>query len=110
MLGALVGDIVGSIYEFCNTKSMNFELLNSYSNFTDDSVMTLAVAKWLMEDEAHTLNYLICCMQELGNRYPNVGYGSRFGVWLEEEAPQPYNSWGNPLAVIPTPSAAWQEP
>ena len=95
MLGAIVGDIVGSIYEFCNTKSMDFELLNSYSNFTDDSVMTLAVAKWLMKDEAHTINYLICCMQELGNRYPNAGYGTKFGMWLEEEEPQPYNSWGN---------------
>ena len=95
MLGALVGDIIGSIYEFQNTKSVDFELLNCYSNFTDDSVMTLAVAKWLMEDEAHTINYLIGCMQELGNRYPNAGYGSRFGVWLEEEDPQPYNSWGN---------------
>lgn len=95
MLGALVGDIVGSIYEFCNTKSMDFQLLNSYSNFTDDSVMTLAVAKWLMEDEAHTLNYLICCMQELGNKYPNAGYGGRFCWWLSQEEPQPYNSWGN---------------
>ncbi len=54
MLGAIVGDIVSSIYEFCNTKSMDFELLNSYSNFTDDSVMTLAVAKWLMEDKAQS--------------------------------------------------------
>ena len=52
MLGALVGDIVGSIYEFQNTKSMDFVLLSDYSKFTDDSVMTLAVAKWLMEDEA----------------------------------------------------------
>ena len=95
MLGALVGDIIGSIYEFCNTKSMDFDLFTPWNNFTDDSVMTLAVAKWLMEDEAHTINYLIGCMQELGNRYPNAGYGSRFGVWLEEEDPQPYNSWGN---------------
>ena len=95
MLGAFVGDIVGSIYEFHNTKSMDFELLNSYSNFTDDTVMTSAVAIWLMEDEAHTINYLIGCLQELGNRYPNAGYGTKFGMWLEEEDPQPYNSWGN---------------
>ena len=95
MLGALVGDIVGSIYEFHNTKSVDFDMFTPWNNFTDDSVMTLAVAKWLMEDEAHTINYLIGCMQELGNRYPNAGYGSRFGMWLEEEEPQPYNSWGN---------------
>ena len=59
MLGALVGDIVGSVYEFCNTKSTEFELFCGGSSFTDDSVMTLAVAKWLLEDEAHTIHYLI---------------------------------------------------
>ena len=58
MLGAIIGDIVGSIYEFQNTKSMDFDLITPWSNFTDDSVMTLAVAKWLVEDEAHTIHYL----------------------------------------------------
>jgi len=95
MLGAIVGDIVGSVYEFHNTKSMNFELFTPWSRFTDDSVMTLAVAKWLVEDEAHSILYLIYCMQELGNRYPNAGYGGNFWAWLREENPQPYNSWGN---------------
>ena len=51
MLGAIIGDIVGSIYEFQNTKSMAFDLITPWSNYTDDSVMTLAVAKWLVEDE-----------------------------------------------------------
>ncbi len=95
MLGAIVGDIVGSPYEFYNTKSPSFELLTPQSCFTDDSVMTLAVAKWLIEDEAHTIHYLIYCMQELGNRYPNAGYGGNFSAWLREDEPQPYNSWGN---------------
>ena len=95
MLGALVGDIVGSIYEFCNTKSTDFELFCGGSNFTDDSVMTLAVAKWLLEDEAHTIHYLIYCMQELGDHHPYAGYGGRFAGWLCEDNPQPYNSWGN---------------
>ena len=95
MLGAIIGDIVGSIYEFQNTKSMDFDLITPWSNFTDDSVMTLAVAKWLMEDEAHTIHYLIYCMQELGDRYPNAGYGGNFSAWLREDEPQPYNSWGN---------------
>ena len=95
MLGAIVGDIVGSVYEFCPTKSVNFEFITPLSNFTDDSVMTLAVAKWLMEDNAHTPHYLICCMQELGALYPGAGYGARFAGWLCEEEPQPYNSWGN---------------
>ena len=61
MLGAIIGDIVGSIYEFCNTKSTNFQMFTSFSSYTDDTVMTLAVAKWLMEDDAHTLHYLIFC-------------------------------------------------
>ncbi len=95
MLGALVGDIIGSVYEFSNTKSTDFELFYGGSNFTDDSVMTLAVAKWLVEDEAHTIHYLIYCMQELGDRHPYAGYGGRFAGWLGEENPQPYNSWGN---------------
>ena len=49
MLGAIIGDIVGSVYEFANTKSTEFELFAPWSNFTDDSVMTLAVAKWLVQ-------------------------------------------------------------
>lgn len=95
MLGALVGDMVGSVYEFNNTKSTEFDLFSIESRFTDDSVMTLAVAKWLTEDKAHTIHYLIDCMQELGQRHPAVGYGGRFMRWLFMENPQPYNSWGN---------------
>lgn len=95
MLGAVAGDIIGSVYEFCNTKSVDFDLFCGASNFTDDSVMTLAVAKWLVEDEAHTIHYLIYCMQELGDHHPNAGYGGRFAGWLCEDNPQPYNSWGN---------------
>ena len=95
MLGALAGDIIGSVYEFLNTKRTDFELFPEGSRFTDDSVMTLAVAKWLLEDEAHTIHYLIYCMQELGDHHPHAGYGGRFMEWLFEENPQPYNSWGN---------------
>ena len=95
MLGALAGDIIGSVYEFYGTKSTEFDLFSDASRFTDDSVMTLAVAKWLVEDEAHTLHYLIYCMQELGHEHPYAGYGGMFHGWLSEDNPQPYNSWGN---------------
>ena len=95
MLGAVVGDIIGSVYERRNTKSTDFELFSDRSRFTDDSVMTLAVAKWLLEDEAHSIRHLIICMQELGNRYRHAGYGGRFKAWLGADNPQPYNSWGN---------------
>lgn len=81
MLGALIGDIIDSVYEFCNTKSTDFQLFYGRSRFTDDSVMTLAVAKWLLEDEAHILHYLVYCMQELGRRYSFAGYGGLL-CWL----------------------------
>ena len=95
MLGALVGDITGSVYEFQNVKSKDFELFTPWNNFTDDSIMTLAVAKWLMEDKTHSQYHLIRCMQELGKKYPDAGYGTRFDWWLTQDNPQPYNSWGN---------------
>ena len=95
MLGALVGDIIGSVYEFHNVKSTDFELFTPWNNFTDDSIMTLAVAKWLMEDKTHSQYHLVKCMQELGKKYPDAGYGGHFGWWLTQDNPQPYNSWGN---------------
>ena len=95
MLGALAGDIIGSVYEFRNTKSMDFELFPSGSVFTDDSVMTLAVAEWLMEDESRSPWGLVRVMQKLGRRHPDAGYGTHFENWLFTEQPLPYNSWGN---------------
>lgn len=95
MLGAVVGDIIGSTYEFRNTKSVEFALFPEGTGFTDDTVMTLAVAKWLMDDELHTPDGLVRCMQELGRRHENAGYGGNFEEWLWQDNPQPYNSWGN---------------
>ena len=95
MLGALAGDIIGSVYEFRNTKRTDFNLFCGASTFTDDSVMTLAVAKWLMEDKAHSIAGLINSMKMLGGLHPNAGYGYRFSMWLEENTPRPYESWGN---------------
>ncbi len=57
--------------------------------------MTLAVAKWLTEDETHSHEYLVKCMRELGLKYPWAGYGGNFKRWLIEREPKPYNSWGN---------------
>lgn len=95
MLGALAGDIIGSVYEFVNTKSTDFELFPVGATFTDDSVMTLSVAKWLMEDESRSPWGLTVAMQELGRRHPDADYGGLFYRWLFAEEPQPYNSWGN---------------
>jgi len=98
MLGAVVGDITGSVYEFHNMRSWDywkFDLFTPWTRFTDDTVMTLAVAKWLLEDKEHTKQCLIKIMQELGRSYPDAGYGCNFAAWLEDNNPQPYNSWGN---------------
>ena len=78
MLGALVVDIIGSTYEWYNTKRTDFELFEKGCRFTDDSVMTLAVAKWLVEDEDHNTAKLIKCMQELGQEHPDAGYGGSY--------------------------------
>lgn len=96
MLGAIVGDIVGSVYEFQNTKTTDFELfLNGKSRFTDDTVMTLAVAKWLLTDKEHSPSGLVESMQELGRKYPDAGYGGSFMHWIWSDTPRPYGSWGN---------------
>ena len=106
ILGAIVGDMVGSTREWKNVKTEDFELLPKGSRFTDDTVMTLAVALWLMTDPMHGTQTLIECMQLLGRRYPNAGYGGMFGRWLREDDPQPYNSFGNGSAMRVS-SVAW---
>ena len=78
MLGAIIGDIVGSTREYHNVKTEDFELLPKGSRFTDATVMTLAVAKWLMDDPTHSSYSLIRIMQDMGRRYPHAGYGGTF--------------------------------
>ena len=111
MYGAILGDMIGAPYEFDRGKrSKEFPLFNSESQFTDDSVMTIAVAEALMDtdsanpDERRTA--VICSMQKWGRRYPHAGYGGRFKWWLQEKDPQPYGSWGNGSAMRVS-SAGW---
>lgn len=105
MLGAIVGDIIGSAYEFKNTKRKEFHLFTPKSKFTDDTVMTLAVARWLCDDKEHRKETLVQHMQELGRRYPTAGYGGSFMRWLYNPEPQPYNSYGNGSAMRVSPVA-----
>ena len=105
MLGAVFGDIVGSAYEWNNVKTKNFPLERPGTRYTDDSVMTLAVAKWLLEDPSHSESQLIKCMQKLGRGHIKAGYGGRFKEWLLSKDPQPYNSWGNGSAMRVSPVA-----
>ncbi|MBE6307403.1 MAG: hypothetical protein E7084_07095 [Bacteroidales bacterium] len=103
ILGGIVGDIIGSTREWNNVKTEDFELLPKGSRFTDDTVMTLAVAEWLMTDPAHSERTLVECMQRLGRKYPHAGYGGMFRKWLATDNPKPYNSFGNGSAMRVSP-------
>ena len=112
MIGAILGDIIGSPFEFdMGDKSKDFPLFSNKSRFTDDTVMSLAVAKAFMDagknadDEAVKAN-MISSMRELASRYPHAGYGTRFIRWLCENDPKPYGSYGNGSAMRVS-SAAW---
>ena len=104
MLGAIIGDIIGSVYEWNNHRSKDFELFAENCDFTDDTVMTLAVAEGLMN--GGSADDYARAMHELGRAYPGRGYGGRFLEWLLENNPQPYNSFGNGSAMRVA-SAAW---
>lgn len=108
MLGAIIGDIVGSRFEWNNHKSTDFELFTKKCSFTDDSAMTLAVAKALLKsrnDWAALGTNAVKCMQEIGQKYPNCGYGQKFYLWLHQKNPQPYRSFGNGAAMRVSPVA-----
>ena len=104
IIGAIAGDIIGSVYEHNVIKTKDFELFNSRSQFTDDTVMTLAIAKWLCADK-DSKDVLIRNLKYFGNLYPNAGYGGRFMKWLAQESPEPYGSWGNGSAMRVSPCA-----
>lgn len=106
MIGAILGDIVGSIYEFDNIKTKEFELFDKECFFTDDSVMTIAIAEALMQaEEINEENLedfkenLITVMHEIGVKYPDCGYGGHFLVWMLRNKREPYNSFGNGSAM-----------
>jgi ADP-ribosylglycohydrolase len=116
LIGAIIGDIAGSRFEFNNHKSKDFELFTDECQVTDDSIMTIAVAKAIMETEKKIKtalnerensneynelleNMTIKYMQEIGRKYPNCGYGGMFGYWIFSDNPEPYNSFGNGAAM-----------
>ena len=97
MLGAITGDIIGSIYEFNNIKTKKFDLFTDKNRFTDDTVMTFAVAEALMNGGGH--ENFIRFMKRYGLLYPRAGYGGTFVRWLASDTTEPYNSWGNGSAM-----------
>lgn len=119
MLGAIIGDIVGSRFEFNNHCSKDFELFTDGCFFTDDSVMTLAVAKAIIEafklkpadsprysEGFHAALYdlTVKYMQEIGRQYPDCGFGGMFYQWVFSNNPEPYNSFGNGAAMRVSPA------
>ena len=103
IIGAIAGDVIGSAYEFNPTRDYNFELFTPKSSFTDDTVLTMANALWLIDDEQHTHERLVEIMLDLCRRYPNRGYGGRFANWICDKDPQPYYSYGNGSAMRVSP-------
>lgn len=100
MIGAIAGDIIGSVYEHNNVKTKDFPLFGAHSRFTDDTVLTVAIASAVLEGGPY-LDPLL----ELGRRYPHAGYGRTFRAWLRSADNQPYNSWGNGSAMRVSPIA-----
>lgn len=112
MYGAVIGDVVGSKYEFNNIKIKEFPLFSDGCSFTDDSIMTIAVAKALLNSMNNKERFAQCLieeMQQLGRQYPypQGGYGGRFGNWLQATNPEPYNSFGNGSAMRVSPCAIY---
>ncbi len=98
LIGAVAGDIIGSAYEWDNVKTTDFELFPAHARFTDDTILTMAVAKSIMYDEDFAQN-----IQDFARRYPHRGYGGHFKKWIYSNNPQPYWSFGNGGAMRVSP-------
>nr|OLE66432.1 MAG: hypothetical protein AUI36_07590 [Cyanobacteria bacterium 13_1_40CM_2_61_4] len=98
MLGAIVGDVIGSVHEGAGTKTKDFPLFVSWSTFTDDSVLTVAVAEWILSGQD-----LVDLLHAYTRNYPARGYGGMFRRWASNRLRQPYNSFGNGAAMRVSP-------
>jgi ADP-ribosylglycohydrolase len=98
MIGAIVGDIIGSVHEWAGTKTKDFPLFVPGSYFTDDSVLTVAVAEWILTGQE-----LVDVLHDFTHQYPNRGYGGMFQHWASNRKREPYNSFGNGAAMRVSP-------
>lgn len=94
-IGAIAGDIIGSVYEWHNVKNNHIDFFKEGCRATDDTVLTCAVAEWLMSDKSLSNEGLAKLLKKYGHTYPNAGYGSKFRAWLNKESNEPINSFGN---------------
>jgi len=98
MIGAIAGDMIGSVFEWHPIKSADFPLFSPGSRFTDDTVLTVAVAYAILEKKDYA-----DCLRQFGSQYPNAGYGTSFYGWMLSPDALPYNSWGNGSAMRVSP-------
>ncbi|HPA15141.1 MAG TPA: ADP-ribosylglycohydrolase family protein [Desulfobacterales bacterium] len=98
MIGAIAGDIIGSVFEHHNIKTTSFPLFSNFSRFTDDTVLTVAVADSILRKIDYATSF-----KHFGKRYPHAGYGGAFFRWIHSTGTQPYNSWGNGSAMRVSP-------
>ena len=98
MIGAIAGDIIGSVFESHPIKTTSFPLFSSYSRFTDDTVLTIAVADAILNQKEYA-----SALKFYGRKFPNAGYGMSFYKWLQSAENKPYNSWGNGSAMRVSP-------
>ena len=112
MLGAIIGDVVGSVFEKENTKSLDFEMFTRFSRFTDDTVLTIAVAdallnrkrhKWWFIDNRNARRLYASKLRYYGRRFPSAGYGQMFNKWLARNSVRGYGSYGNGSAMRVSP-------
>jgi len=112
MIGAIIGDVIGSVFEWHNTKTTDFKLFDRNSHFTDDTVMTVAVADALLRmpvspeerlKNSQKKKIYAAKLKEYGRRYPDAGYGSMFKNWISADSSRPYNSFGNGSAMRVSP-------
>src|SRR4030042_4628045 len=94
MMGAIAGDIIGSVYEWNRIKTKQFDLFSPDCHFTDDSVLTIALADAILNDEDYGVT-----MKSYYRCYPHAGYGGLFHQWARSRDSKPYNSWGNGAAM-----------
>jgi len=98
MLGAIIGDVIGSVHEWAGTKTKNFPLFTECSTFTDDSVLTIAVADWILTGQD-----LVDLLHDYTDAYPGRGYGGMYHHWAARHLREPYNSFGNGAAMRVSP-------
>src|SRR5579885_938544 len=98
MIGAIIGDFIGSIYEINPIKTTEFPIFDKYCRYTDDSVLTIAIAHSILENERY-----VKLLKYYGRKYPDAGYGGKFYQWMASDDYHPYYSWGNGSAMRVSP-------